>query len=54
MEHYAQIIAAAVLLGIFYVYIARAYVLMLVVNFWPVVLLVAVGLAIIIVVRLRR
>ena len=48
MEHYAQIIAAAFLWGIFYLYIALAYVL---VNFWAIVLLLAAGLTIILIIR---
>lgn len=38
MEHLLQIVAAGALLGVFYLYIALAYVLMFVVKIWPVVL----------------
>jgi hypothetical protein len=47
MEYLTQIIAAVVLLVVFYVYVALAYVLMFVVNFWPVVLVFGFVLAII-------
>ena len=47
MEHLLQIIATGVLLGIFYLYIALAYVLMFMVNFWPVVLFFAFVLAVV-------
>jgi hypothetical protein len=47
MEYLLQVIAAGALLAVFYLYNALAYVLMFVVEDWPVVLVFAFGLAVI-------
>lgn len=52
MEHLLQIIAAGALLGVFYLYIALAYVVMFIVSFWPIVLFLAFGLAVVLFTKL--
>ena len=48
MEYLLQIIGAAALLVVFYLYTGLAYVLIFVVNFWPVVLFFAFVIALVV------
>ncbi|MCS3725870.1 putative membrane protein [Bradyrhizobium betae] len=54
MEHLLQIVAAGALLGVFYLYVALAYVLMFAVKFWPVVLFFALLLAVVFFARRKK
>lgn len=54
MEHLLQIVVAGALLGVFYLYVALANVLMFVVKFWPVVLFFVFLLAVVLFTRRKK